>query len=73
MSGDVTIDRLVLELPELDAASARVLALGIAEGLSGAGIGGDHPTLSATLDAAAPKEPQRLAVEIVQTLLQRIG
>jgi hypothetical protein len=73
MSPDVIIDRLVLELPGVDAAAARTLALGIAEGLAGAGIEGDHPALSATLDPAASGEPKRLAAEIVETLLQRIG
>jgi hypothetical protein len=73
VNSDVTIYRLVLELPELDAAAARTLALGIAEGLAGAGVEGDHAFLSATVDAAAAMEPQRLAAGIVETLLQRIG
>ena len=73
MSGDVTIDRLVLEVPGIDAAAVRTLALGIAEGLSGAGVEGDHPVLSATVDAHESTQPQRLAAQIVETLLQRIG
>jgi hypothetical protein len=73
MSGDVMIDRLVLELPGVDAAAARALALGIAEGLAGASIEGDHAALSATVDPGAAAQPQRLAAQIVQTLLQRIG
>lgn len=71
MSGHVIIDRLVLELPGIDAAAARTVALGIAQGLSAAAIDGDHEVLSANVKPAA--EPQRLAAEVVQTLLQRIG
>lgn len=70
---DVTIDRLVLDLPGIDAATARTLALGIAEGLAGAQIDGDHAGLSITVDPSAAAQPQRLAAHIVQTLLQRIG
>jgi len=73
VSGDVSIDRLVLELRALDAAAARTLALGIAEGLSGADIDGHHVMLSASIDAEAPADPQSLAAHIVETLLQRIG
>jgi hypothetical protein len=73
MSGDVTIDRLVLELPGVDAAAARTVALGIAEGLLVGGIEGDHEVLSADVDPAVAAEPRRLAAEIVQILLQRIG
>jgi hypothetical protein len=66
----VTIDRLVLDIPGLDGAAARELALGIAEGLAGAAIGGDHAVLSVTVD---PMPTPRLAAHIVQTLLQQIG
>ena len=72
MSGDVTIDRLVLELPGIDEAAARTVALGIAEGLSAARLEGDHPALSAAVQGIVPAEPRRLAAEIVETLLQRI-
>ena len=70
---DVTIDRLILDLPGIDAATARELASGIADGLAGAGIGGDHEALSVTIDPAAAAQPERLAASIVQTLLRRIG
>ena len=69
----VTIDRLVLDLPGIDAAAARDLALGIADGLAGAAITGDHERLSVTIDPAAAAQPQRLAAHIVQSLLRRIG
>jgi len=71
---DVTIGRLVLELPGMDADAARALALGVAEGLAGAAIAGDHETLKVEVDpAAAAKTPAGLSAHIVQTLLQRIG
>jgi hypothetical protein len=73
MSGEVTIDRLMLALPGLDADAARSLALGIADGLSGADIEGDHGMLSVTVDPAVAAQPDRLAAQIVQTLLRRIG
>ncbi|WP_068076537.1 hypothetical protein [Novosphingobium lentum] len=69
----VTIDRLILDLPGMDAVAARELALGIAEGLAGAGLDADHAGLSVTVDPAVAAQPQRLAAHIVQTLLQRIG
>ena len=72
MSRDVTIDRLILELPGVDAAAARTIALGIAEGLAGSGIDGEHATLSTTVNATSA-EPRRLAAEVVETLLERIG
>jgi hypothetical protein len=49
------------------------VALGIAEGLLVGGIEGDHEVLSADVDPAVAAEPRRLAAEIVQILLQRIG
>jgi hypothetical protein len=69
----VTIDRLILDLPGMEAAAARDLALGIADGLAGAGIDGDHERLSVTIDPAAASQPQRLAAGIVQSLLRQIG
>lgn len=70
---DVAIDRLVLDLPGMDAAAARALALGIAEGLAGARIDGDFAQLTVNVDPAAAAAPERLAAHIVQSLLQRIG
>lgn len=71
---DVAIDRLILDLPGMDAVAARALATGIAEGLAGARIGGDLDRLSISLDpAAAAASPAGLSAHIVQTLLQRIG
>lgn len=69
----VSIDRLILDLPGMDAEAARALALGIAEGLAGAGLNANHAGLSVTVEPALAAQPQRLAAHIVQTLLQRIG
>ena len=41
-SPDVQIDRLVLDIPGLDAAQARALAFSIGERLAGAGLSGEH-------------------------------
>ena len=73
MTGAVRIDRLVLELPGIDSAMARDLALGIAEGLAGAGIAGSHEALLVSVDPPTAARPERLAAEIVRKLLQRIG
>ncbi len=71
---EVAIDRLVLDLPGLDAQTARALALGIADGLAGARLRGDHERLTITLDAtAADGAPGDLAAQIVYALLSRIG
>jgi hypothetical protein len=70
---NVRIDRLVLDLPGIDAASARALALGVAEGLAGARIDGDHERLSVAVDPVVAAAPEDLAAHIVQSLLQRIG
>lgn len=69
----VSIDRLILDLPGMDAAAARELALGIAEGLAGAELDADHAGLSVTVESSLAAQPQRLAAHIVQSLLQRIG
>jgi hypothetical protein len=70
---DVTIDRLVLDLPGMDADAARALALGVAEGLAGAQVCGEHEHLAVSVDPAAAAAPGALAAHIVQSLLQRIG
>ena len=70
---DVAIDRLILDLPGMDAVAARALALGVAEGLAGARIDGDHDRLSISVDPAAAASPAGLSAHIVQTLLQWIG
>jgi hypothetical protein len=70
---DVAIDRLVLDIPGMDAAAAREVALGIAEGLAGAGITGEHPDAPLVVDPKPGETPAGLAARIVKLLLQRIG
>jgi hypothetical protein len=72
---EVRIDRLVLDIPGLDPAHARALALGIAEGLADAGrkagTTGDHSAISVRLaDAGAPAD---LAAKVVAALLERLA
>ena len=68
----VRIDRLVLDLPGLDAAEGRALALGIAEGLAKAGGKGEHAAVTVPL-AAAVGAPPDLAARIVAALLERLA
>ena len=71
---DVIIDRLVLELPGMDADAARALALGVAESLAAADLAGDHDRLTVIVDPAMASEGAAgLAAHIVQSLLRRIG
>ena len=68
---EVRIDRLVLEVPGLDAAQGRALALGIAEGLAKAGASGKHDAVSVPL-AMANGLPADLAARIVAALMERL-
>jgi hypothetical protein len=81
---EVRIDRLVLDIPGLDAAQARALAFGIAEGLADAGIkagGMSDATTGAQSEramvsvrlAAAVGTPADLAARIVAALLERLA
>jgi hypothetical protein len=67
---DVRIDRLVLDIPGLDPAQGRALALGIAEGLAKAGASGEHKSVSVPL-ASGVLSPD-LAARIVAALMQRL-
>ena len=73
MTGAVRIERLVLELPGIDAVQARELAQGVAEGLAGDDLAGDHAALSIAVDPQTAARPERLAAEIVRQLLAKIG
>jgi hypothetical protein len=73
------IDRLVLDIPGLDPAHARALALGIAEGLADAGrksgalagATGDHAAIGVRLaDAGVPAD---LAAKVVAALIERLA
>jgi hypothetical protein len=68
---EVRIDRLVLEIPGLDAAQGRALALRIGEGLAKAGASGTHNTVSVPL-AMANGPPADLAARIVAALMERL-
>jgi len=50
MKGDVKIDRLVLDIPGLDANAAQILAAGIGDHLAQAGIEGTYPRIAITLE-----------------------
>jgi hypothetical protein len=77
---EVRIDRLVLDIPGLDAAQGRALALSIAEGLADAGVKagamtgaqGERAMVSVRL-AAAVGTPTDLAARIVAALLERLA
>jgi hypothetical protein len=77
---EVRIDRLVLDIPGLDPAHARALALGIAEGLAVAGVKagtvagaqGDRAMVSVRL-ADAVGTPADLAARIVAALIERLA
>jgi hypothetical protein len=64
---DVKIDRLVLDIPGLDAATAQRLATGIGEHLAQAGIEGTYPRLAITLDPGGD-----LAAQITAALMARL-
>jgi hypothetical protein len=68
---EVRIDRLVLDIPGLDPAHGRALALGIAEGLAKAGASGAHSSVSVPL-VSGNLPPAELAVRIVAALMQRL-
>jgi hypothetical protein len=81
---EVRIDRLVLDIPGLDAAQGRALALGIAEGLADAGVKtgammgamtaaqGERAMISVRL-AATAGTPADMAAQIVAALLERLA
>jgi len=69
---EVRIDRLVLDIPGLDPAQGRALALGIAEGLAKAGASGEHAAVSVPLAAPTGGAPADLAARIVAALMERL-
>jgi hypothetical protein len=69
---EVRIDRLVLDIPGLDPAQGRALALGIAEGLAKAGASGEHNAVSVPLAEAVGSAPADLAARIVAALMERL-
>ena len=74
---DLRIDRLVLDIPGLDAAQGRALALRVAEGLAAAGAmtgaSGERAMISVPLAAGGGIAPGDLAQKIVAALLERLA
>jgi hypothetical protein len=70
---DVVIDRLVLDIPGLDAAMAREVGLHVAAGLARAGAAGDLAIAPVSMAVRPGEPPERLAARIVYAVLQRIG
>jgi hypothetical protein len=69
---EVKIDRLVLEIPGLDPAQARLVAQGIAAGLATAGVTGEHARAAVQL-ANLHGAPQEMANRIVAALRERLA
>lgn len=78
---DISIDRLILEIPGLTAEQGKELARHIGAALAASTAGpGEFQTLSVTLDAgevdgkhAGVTSPERLATAIVAALLRQTG
>jgi hypothetical protein len=70
MSGELTIDRLILDIPGLDAEKARSLAERIGAGLAGAS--GEFTSLLVHLDDAPDEPPENLPARIVQALQRQM-
>jgi hypothetical protein len=69
---DVHIDRLVLEIPGLDAAQAQALAFGIGERLAHAGLFGERAKIGITLGPIGAGQTD-LANRIVAALMERLA
>jgi hypothetical protein len=69
----VRIDRLVLDIPGLDPAQGRALALRVAEGLAATGASGERAMVSVPLTAGGGGAPADLAAKIVAALLERLA
>ena len=72
---DISIDRLVFDLPGLTAAEAKELAQRVGDGLAAATApSGSFETLTVDLnDQAESRDVSRLANAIVSSLLRQIG
>ena len=70
---DVTIDRLVLDVPGIDPAAVQALAFEVAQTLAASGRSGEVAHLTLTLDPAEAGGPGSLAARIAAALLQAIG
>jgi hypothetical protein len=70
-SPDVHVDRLVLDIPGLDAAQARSLAFGIGERLAGTGLSGEHAKIEIALGPIGALQAG-LADQIAAALMERL-
>jgi hypothetical protein len=68
---DVTIDRLVLDIPGLAPAEAKTLAKEIGERLSVAGLAGEHARVGVTLGPVGGSQ-RELAARIAAVLMERL-
>jgi hypothetical protein len=69
---EVTIDRLVLDIPGLDPRQAPALARDIGERLSRTGISGEHSVIGVTLGSIGGSQGE-LAARIVAALMERLA
>jgi hypothetical protein len=69
--GEVTIDRLVFDIPGLDPTQAAALASDVAERLARAGLAGEHARVGITLGPVGGSQAE-LAARITAALMQRL-
>jgi hypothetical protein len=69
--GEVTIDRLVFDIPGLDPTQAAALASDVAERLACAGLAGEHTRVGITLGPVGGSQAE-LAARITAALMQRL-
>jgi len=70
-AAEVTIDRLVLDIPGLDPAQAAGLASDVAERLARAGLAGEHARVGVTLGPVGGSQAE-LAARIAAALMERL-
>jgi len=73
--GDIKIDRLALEVPEMSEAGAQSLALAIANQLGVAGLPAtpvEMPVLRVDLTAASGGDTSQLAEQIVSEVMRQL-
>jgi hypothetical protein len=66
----VHVDRLIFDIPGLDEARARVLALRVADGLALAELSGPRASASVAVHAAATT-PEEIVARIVSALMEQ--
>jgi hypothetical protein len=68
---EVTIDRLIFDIPGLDRAAASELARKVGERLASAGLSGEHPRIGITLGPIGGSQDE-LVARIVAALSERL-